>query len=218
MQNHVNFYNKIKPMKSIIFGMLMALFVLPTAFAGDDVISPIAVGTELPDENSLVKDISGNDLNIIDLAGENGLLLLFSCNTCPYVIAWEDRYPEISKICAENEIGFVVLNPNEAKREGADSYTAMQTKAEETGYDFYYAVDENHKWADALGATKTPDVFLFNSDLKLAYQGAIDDNMKVASEVKEAFLKNAVSKMIAGEEINPATTKAIGCSIKRIAQ
>ena len=111
----------------------------------------------------------------------------------------------------------MLVNSNEAKRKGADSMDEMKNHAKEKGYlDFAYVVDQNHVLADAFGATKTPDVFLFNSDLELVYKGAIDDNSKNKGGVEEPYLMNAVKALSSGEEITPATTKALGCSIKRI--
>ena len=148
---------------------------------------------------------------------KKGLLVIYSCNTCPWVVAWEDRYNELYKECANEGIGFVLVNSNEAKREGADSMEEMKAHAKEKGYfNFAYVVDENHVLADAFGATKTPDVFLFNEEMKLVYKGAIDDNSKDKNAVEEPYLMNAVKALSAGKEINPATTKALGCSIKRI--
>ena len=132
------------------------------------------------------------------------------------MIAWEDRYNEIEAICAKNGIGFVLVNPNEAQRNEQDSMEEMKKHAKEKGYGAYsYLVDEGHVLADAFGATKTPDVFLFNAKMELAYKGAIDDNMKHRESVKEPYLKNAISRMTAGEKIDPTSTKAIGCTIKR---
>ena len=198
-------------MKTLIISVL-AVFALNF---GD--LEQIKIGDAAPKADLKMESVDGKKTSLSDLKKENGLCVIFSCNTCPYVIGWEDRYNEIEAACAKNNVGFVLVNSNEAKREGADSMNEMQAHVKEKGYGKYaYVVDANHVVADAFGATKTPDVFLFNGKMELAYKGAIDDNMKQKDSVKEPYLKNAIGKMVAGEKVNPASTKAIGCSIKRV--
>lgn len=193
---------------------IVLLAFLSTSFTD---LKQLEIGDNAPKTDVKMESIDGSKVSLSDLAKENGLCVVFSCNTCPYVIGWEDRYNEIEAACAKNNIGFVLVNPNEAKRDGEDSLEEMKLHAKEKGYGSYaYVVDENHVLADAFGATKTPDVFLFNGDLELVYKGAIDDNMKKKESVKEAYLKSAIDKMVAGEKVSPETTKAIGCSIKRV--
>ena len=111
----------------------------------------------------------------------------------------------------------MLINSNEAKRDGADSLEEMVKHAKEKGYaDVHYLVDEDHVVADAFGANRTPEVFLFDAEMKLAYQGAIDDNMKEASKVEKPYLTNAIENMVAGKPADPDLTKSIGCTIKRL--
>lgn len=195
----------------------LATILLATTFLFAPTEDQLKIGEKAPKQDLQLKNIDGNDVTLEKLKGEKGLLVIYSCNTCPWVVAWEDRYNEIYKQCANEGIGFVLVNSNEAKREGADSMDEMKKHAKDKGYfNFAYVVDENHVLADAFGATKTPDVFLFNADLELVYKGAIDDNSKDKNAVEEPYLMNAVKALSAGKEINPATTKALGCSIKRI--
>lgn len=192
---------------------LVFLSYLCSSFIGPEQLS---IGDKAPKTELIMTGIDDRSVSLNDLKKQNGLCVIFSCNTCPYVIAWEDRYNELSKICNENNIGFVLVNSNEAKRSSDDSMANMKTHAKESGYDgFAYVVDEKHVLADAFGATKTPDVFLFNGKMELAYKGAIDDNSKDKSAVEEPFLKKALEAIKAGLPIDPAETKAIGCSIKR---
>jgi peroxiredoxin len=179
-------------------------------------LDQLAIGDKAPKTELKMTGIDGKSISLKDLKKENGLCVIFSCNTCPYVIAWEDRYNELNKYCQENKIGFVLVNSNEAKRNGADGMAEMKAHANEKGYDaFAYVVDENHVLADAFGATKTPDVFLFNGKMELAYKGAIDDNSKDRSAVEEPYLKKALEAVRSGRPVDPSETKAIGCSIKR---
>ena len=98
-----------------------------------------------------------------------------------------------------------------------DSMEKMKVHAKEKGYgDYAYVLDKDHKLADAFGATKTPDVFLFNGDMLLVYKGAIDDNGKDRHMVLKPYLKKAIDAMTKGQKIEPASTKALGCRIKRV--
>lgn len=194
--------------------ILSALIVfLSTTFSN---IEQINIGDNAPRTDLKMESIDGKKLSLADLKMDNGLCVIYSCNTCPWVVAWEDRYNELFKECAEKNIGFVLVNSNEAKREDEDSLEEMIAHAKEKAYlNFAYVVDENHVLADAFGATKTPDVFLFDGDLKLAYKGAIDDNSKNKDGVEEPYLKKAIEAVATGKKPEPATTKALGCSIKR---
>lgn len=181
-----------------------------------EAIQQLELGDKLPMADMAMMDISGEKMAPKDAAMENGLLVTFSCNTCPYVLAWEERYVEAANHALGKKVGVYTVNSNEAKRKDDDSYEAMKTYADEKGYKFSYVVDENSTFANACGATKTPDVFLFNKNMELVYKGAIDDSPKDASTVEVPYLKNAVDNMIDGKPIDPGTTKSIGCSIKRV--
>lgn len=174
----------------------------------------LAIGAEAPLTDVEVTDVSGKVLTLAGVAKENGLLVNFSCNTCPWVEAWEDRYNPIAELARENDIGVIALNPNAAIRDGGESMQDMQDRAESSNYDFYYALDEQARLAEAFGATRTPDIFLFNSDMELVYTGAIDDDAKSAENVENPYLKKAIANMVAGKEIDPEITKALGCTIK----
>lgn len=202
--NHPNMKTAIA-----ILTLLLSASFLPT--------DQLNIGDKAPQQKLELEAIQGAKTSLEKAMMKNGVCVIFSCNTCPYVVAWEDRYNELYKTCSNAGVGMIVVNSNEAKREGADSMDEMKKHAKEVGYlDFAYVVDKNHVLADAFGATKTPDVFLFNGDMELVYKGAIDDNMKAKDKVEEPYLMNAISALVSGTEIKPNTTKAIGCSIKRI--
>ena len=114
-------------------------------------------------------------------------------------------------------MGVAFVNSNEAKRDAGDSFADMQKRYADKKYSGHYLLDAGHVVADAFGARTTPHVFLFDKDMKLAYKGAIDDNVGSASAVKEQWLQNAIDNMTAGKAIDPATTRNMGCSIKRVA-
>lgn len=177
---------------------------------------PLPLGSKAPMTDVAMTDVSGDTHTLADLAGENGLLVMFTCNTCPWVKAWENRYNEVADAARANDIGVAFLNPNEAMRDGEESLEAMQARAEAQGYTFPYLVDENHALADAFGATRTPEAFLFDGDMTLVYHGAIDDNARDASAVEHRWLQQALGAVASGSDIETAETKSIGCTIKRV--
>lgn len=177
---------------------------------------PLPIGTVLPKGDVKMKDIGGKEVNIKDAVKKNGVLVIFSCNTCPYVIKNEQRLKEIAKFALDNEIGVIFINSNEAQRDKDDSYDAMKAYAKKQGYNWYYVVDKNHEVADAFDAKRTPECFLFNNDLKLTYHGAIDDNPSDASNVQRNHLKIAIEEMVAGKSVSITESKSVGCTIKRL--
>lgn len=209
---------------NLLFG---ALFIAAIFFIfgfvyeneGSDILE---IGTKAPSTQLELADISGEQKTLESLNMENGLLVIFSCNDCPFVVGrgdtegWETRYPELMKFTQENKVGMVLVNSNEAKRPGIDSIEEMQKRAKEQSYTCPYVLDQDSKLADAFGAKTTPHVFLFDSDLSLVYKGAIDDNVDDASKVKKTYLKDALDAHLKGKKINPNSTKNIGCSIKRV--
>jgi len=197
---------------------LLALLLFPT----DDPLPDLKIGDALPASEVKMKDVSGEMRSLKDLMGARGLLVVFSCNTCPFVVGsegsegWEGRYPELMATGARSGVPVVLINSNEAKRDQGDSFTDMQNHYKEKGYSGSYLLDEAHKVADAFGARTTPHVFLFDKSMKLAYKGAIDDNVASAAQVKERWAFNAIANMAAGQPVDPATTRNLGCSIKRM--
>jgi hypothetical protein len=122
---------------------------------------------------------------------------------------------EVCKHAAEKEIGVILLNSNEATRDEGDSYNDMKDYAKEQHYNFNYAVDKNSAMADAFGANRTPEVFLFNKEGKLVYHGAIDDNPNNPNGVNRKHAIVAIDEMIAGKDISMKETRSVGCTIKR---
>ncbi|MDG2343532.1 MAG: redoxin domain-containing protein, partial [Flavobacteriales bacterium] len=138
----------------------------------------IEIGTKAPLTEYKMKDVSEKEYSLIDLNEENGILIIFSCNTCPFVVGskdnegWENRYNDLYETCKKNNIGMALVNSNEAKRKGDDSFEQMKNHSFENKYKAPYLIDKNHKLADAFGASTTPHVFLFNHSLELVYKGA----------------------------------------------
>ena len=189
--------------------ILFFLFSLASIQAAE-----LGIGSQMPNTDYLLNDISGNQITLNEIKGENGTLIIFSCNTCPWVIRWEDRYVEIANSYLKKGIGMIAINSNVARFNGDDSLYEMKKHAKEKKYNFPYAQDPKAKLAYAFGATKTPHVYLFNDKDNLVYRGAIDDNARDGDAVEESFLSNAIDQLLAGRKIKKTTSKAIGCSIK----
>jgi peroxiredoxin len=202
-----------------IVSIAAVVFITATAFKL--AISPeLEIGKQIPAADVKMMDISGKEITLAESKGENGLLVVFSCNTCPYVKLSESRIKEYAQLAKANKIGVVLINSNEAQRADEDSYEAMKKYAAAQGYTFSYVVDKKSVVADAFGATKTPHVFLFDKK-GLAYRGAIDDNIKEDNikEVKDAvnhFLKDAIVAVGSGKAVKVSSSKSVGCSIKRV--
>lgn len=185
------------------------------AFNVNDDMQELEIGAVGPMFEYKMDDISGKQLSLADVKGENGTLLIFSCHTCPFVRAWEDRYLSIAELAKANNIGMIVVNPNEDIRDKGASLEDNKKRAKEVGYTFPYTVDKNHQLADAYGATRTPHVYLMDKNNVLVFRGAIDDNSRSAADVERTYLADAINELVAGKEITTKTSRAIGCTIKR---
>ena len=206
-------------MKSLFLSLAGALLLAGTPLFAQEQ----AIGEKAPMPNAPMMGVDGQQHTLTSLKGDNGLLVVFSCNTCPFVVGngtktegWEGRYNGLAELAESLNIGMVLVNSNEAKREGDDSFVAMKRHAAEAGYTMPYVMDEGSKLANACGARTTPHAYLYNKDMTLAYRGSIDDNVNRAEEVGENYLSVAMTRMAEGKKIKTQETKAVGCSIKRV--
>jgi peroxiredoxin len=202
-----------------IFGkslLTLAALGLSLSFSSDKDKPMLSLGADAPMINVPMADIGGESFSLAELKKEKGLLVIFSCNTCPFVVGWEDQYAPLKELADTENIGMVLVNSNERKRDGDDSMEEMQKHAKELGYSMKYVVDVDNKLADAFGARTTPHVYLFDGDMKLAYRGSINDKYENRSKQAEnLFLENAMKALSLGAEIRPSDTREMGCSIKR---
>lgn len=194
--------------------LVIAAFVAFTGFKL--AFDPIDIGSSLPLATVKMKDISGKEISLDGAKKQNGLLVMFSCNTCPYVVKNQARTKAVAEYALQHNVGVILLNSNEANRDSDDSFDAMKAYAKEQGYKWYYTVDKNSQLADAFGASRTPEVFLFNKEGKLVYKGAIDDNPSDESNVKREHLKAAIDEQVSGKEVSMKQSRSVGCGIKRI--
>lgn len=178
-------------------------------------IDPLPIGAAMPKADLKMKDISGKEVALKDAKKKNGLLVMFSCNTCPWVIKNQSRTYEIANYSLSKEIGVILLNSNEGQRNDADSFDQMKQYAKSQGYTWYYTVDERSVLANEFGANRTPECFLFNKDSKLVYHGAIDDNPANPGAVNRKHLKEAIDELIGGKEITVKESRSMGCAIQR---
>ena len=197
--------------KTVLLGAAV-LTLSAMAFTSGD---PLQIGSPMPKADLKLKDISGKEIAMKDVKKDKGVLVMFSCNTCPYVIKNQQRTVEIMNYAQKMNLGVIILNSNEALRGDEDSFEAMKTYAKQQGYQWNYVVDKNNEVADAFGANRTPECFLFDKDLKLVYHGAIDDNPSDATAVDKHHLKNAINELTAGKEITVKESRSVGCTIKR---
>jgi thioredoxin-related protein len=177
---------------------------------------PLPIGSPIPKPDVKMKDISGKEVSFKDAAKKNGLLVMFSCNTCPIVHKYESRTVEICKKALDNNIGVILLNSNEASRSDGDSYDDMKEYAGNLGYSWNYVLDNKSAMADAFGANRTPECFLFNKEGKLVYHGAIDDNSSGPDEVTRKHLSIAIDESVGGKDVSTKNTRSVGCTIKRL--
>lgn len=180
---------------------------------------PVAVGYQVGDEvasDFSLKNVDGEMVAMANYPDAKGYVIVFTCNHCPYSIAYEDRLIELDKKYKALGYPVIAINPNDPAIVPEDSYENMITRAQEKSFTFPYLFDEGQKVYPQYGATKTPHVYVVNkteAGNKVAYVGAIDDN-KNADEVTKNYLANALDALVAGEEPAEPYTKAFGCSVK----
>jgi peroxiredoxin len=171
------------------------------------------IGDQAPSTSVKMKSVDGREVAIADVAGKEGTLVIFSCNHCPFVKAWQDRIASIGNAAKNKGVGVIVINSNDPASHPEDSFAEMQKRAQQLGFAFPYVVDATSDVARAFDATRTPEAFLFGKDGKLVYHGAIDDSQK-ADQVAKHFLQDAINAAIAGKDVPVKETKFVGCGIK----
>lgn len=164
-----------------------------------------------------LQNIDGKNVSLADYKDSKGFIITFTCNHCPYAMAYEDRILALNKKYAKAGYPVIAINPNDAIQYPEDNFEAMQVRAKEKKFNFPYLYDESQKIAKQFGATKTPHVFIVQKagdKLVVKYIGAIDDNWEKAADVKEKYAESAIDALLAGKPVATTSTKAIGCSIK----
>lgn len=199
--------------------LILILLVVPMFSFNSDKFD-LEVGKKAPKISKKMKDISGDSYALADLKKEKGLVVVFSCNTCPFVVGnddfegWEKQYNTLFEFCEKSGFGFVLINSNEAKRGDEDSFDKMKLHATTNNYKMKYLVDQDSELADAFGARTTPHIYLLDENMKLVYTGPIDNGYNKKAK-KENYLRDAISYTIKGKKIAKTSVAPVGCSIKR---
>lgn len=214
----------MKNIKTIAIVLLSGLFLL--SFTKINEVNTLEEGLNIGQVATLttleMPNIDNTMQTLEKLKMKKGLLVVFSCNTCPFVVGstdfagWEKQYNEIHALSQKSEIGMVLINSNEGKRADEDSFEAMQKHAKEMGYTMSYLLDKNSELANAFGANRTPHVYLLDKELKLVYKGSIDNSWDPKRSEEINSLKNAIANVSNDEIVKLGTTVAVGCSIKRL--
>ena len=158
--------------------------------------------------------VDGKDHALGDYEGKSVVAVIFSCNHCPYVRAWEDRMVQIQSDYVSTGVQLLAINANDAVKYPEDSFPKMKERAREKKFNFPYLRDEAQKVAHAYGAERTPEVFLFDKSAILRYHGAIDDNYDDPKAVNEHYLRMALDAVLAGKPVTIPETKPVGCTVK----
>ena len=164
-----------------------------------------------------LKNIDGNTISLSDFKEAKGFIVIFTCNTCPYAVAYEDRIEALNKKYAPKGYSVIAIMPNNVKTKPGDSMKEMQIRAKQKGFTFPHLMDADQSIYPQYGATKTPHIYVLESTDRgpvVQYIGAIDDNYKDATLVKNKYVENAVDALLNGVPFEVNKTKAIGCSIK----
>lgn len=205
-------------MKAIKSITIIAVVLFASAFTANK-ISPEDKGYDIGDiaTDFKLKNIDGNMLSLADYEDAKGFIVIFTCNTCPFAVGYEDRIIALDKKYALTGYPVIAIMPNNTDVMPGDRMEAMKARAASKGFTFPYLMDEGQKIYPQYGATKTPHVYVLQKTNKgnvVKYIGAIDDNYKDAALVNTKYVENAVDALLGGEEIKETKTRAIGCTIK----
>tara|TARA_R110001632_G_scaffold43376_6_gene110041 strand:+ start:38278 stop:38895 length:618 start_codon:yes stop_codon:yes gene_type:complete len=200
-------------LKSIL---VVAVIIIATAFTiGSD--KGYKVGDNATDFK--LENIDGKMVSMSNYPEAKGFIIVFTCNTCPYSVANEDRIIALDKKYKAKGYPVIAINPNDPKAIKGDDMADMKVRAKEKGFTFPYLVDKGQKVYPAYGATKTPHVYVIRKDAGkniVEYIGAIDDSSRNPDAVTKKFVENAVDNLLAGKKPATTDTRAIGCSIKTV--
>ena len=201
----------MKALKTIV---LIAAVVLTSAFTFQNNENGYEVGDKI--EDFKLKNIDGKMVSLSDAnySSAKGYIIIFTCNTCPFSVANEDRIIALQKKYKDT-YPVIAINPNDPSVVSGDSFANMKVRAKEKGFNFPYLFDEGQKVYPKFGATKTPHVYIVSkNDMKVEYIGAIDNSSRNPDAVTEKYVEDAVDDLLAGKKPSKTTSKAIGCSIK----
>ena len=202
-------------MKTLKILSVMVLVLTLSAFTVNTSDKGYKIGDIATDFS--LENIDGNNVSLSDYKDAKGFIITFTCNTCPYAVAYEDRIEALNKKYASKGFPVIAIMPNNTEVKPGDNMEAMKARAKEKGFTFPYLMDKGQKIYPQYGATKTPHMYVLQKSKKgnvVKYIGAIDDNYQDANAVKVKYVEDAVDALLNGKDIEVKETKAIGCSIK----
>ena len=197
---------------NVIYSLLIFFAAVLTT---DSVDNGYDIGDIATDFN--LENIDGKFVSLSDFNDAKGFIIVFTCNTCPYAVLYEDRIEALNKKYESQGYPLIAIMPNNVQTKPGDSMNSMQQRAIDKGFTFPYLMDAGQKIYPQYGATKTPHVYILESTTRgpvVRYIGGIDDNYKDATLVKTNYVEDAIEALKKGNLIKQTTTKAIGCSIK----
>ena len=165
---------------------------------------------ELPNANG---NSGGATLSLQDVLGENGGVVFFTCNHCPYVVGSEPRIESAAEVARKNGLGFAGINSNDPVKYESDSWDNMVKRAKK-GMTYPYLHDSSQEVALAYGAERTPEFYLLNSDSVVVYRGRLDDSPRDPSHATTSELEDAIEELATGATVSVTRTESIGCSVK----
>ena len=204
---------KLSIMKS--FSVIIAVATITILIAAKPSGDGYKVGDTVGDFN--LKNIDNKMVSLSALENNKGAIIIFTCNHCPFSVAYEDRIIEMHNKYASKGYPVLAINPNDEKKVPEDSFRNMIRRAKDKKFPFVYLHDATQETARAYGATRTPHVYILQkegSGYKVEYVGAIDNNSQDASAVTEKYVETAVDELLGGKKVSTTNTKAIGCTIK----
>lgn len=175
----------------------------------------LQIGEKMPLPKYQLQDTNFNMLSLSMMKKKNGLLVLFTANSCGVADEWQDRYNMLAQACDTYHIGMIAVNPNAALIHGPASIKSNKEQSDKYHYRFPYVSDSHDKVTDAFGVRQFPIVFLFNQNLKLVYRGAIDDNPHNPNNVHDRYVMDAITSLGNGKTIPKAITHVNGCPVMR---
>lgn len=202
----------MKTKTGIGFGFFVGVFCLLSFFPQLPLAIGLKVGDTAPDFS--LKSTSGKLVGLKDYKNVQGYIVVFTCNTCPYAQAYEQRIIDLHNKMSPMGWPVVAVMPNDPSVQPGDGFDRMTERAKERNYPFEYLLDEGQKVFPTYGAARTPQVFLLDKDRKVRYIGAIDDNADDESLITRRYVEEAITAIENGTEPDPNLTKAVGCMIK----
>lgn len=199
-------------MKNVFF--ILTVFGAMLIFQSNT--TPLSNGYVIGDkvDDFKLQNVDGEWIQFSDYMGEGGVVVIFTCNTCPYAQLYEDRINALHQNYREQGFPVLAINPNDPGIKPGDSFEAMKTRSNEKSFSFPYVFDAEQSVYPIFGATRTPHVFLVDNEMTLRYIGAIDDNPQSPGSVNTKYVEDAIAAIKDGRDPEPSTTKAIGCGIK----